>query len=96
MSLALDVKGEGKHSEDRLVCGVEDSDLEDQLINEALDNFQEQFGSGQDVKLVALAITLLQQGQCVKSFVAARLFARSCIKRSVTIKQRLEIERVAR
>ena len=94
MSLAQDVKGKGKHDEDRSVCRVEDSDLEDQLINEALDNFQEQFGSGQDVKLEALAIALLQQRQCVKSFMAAGLFARSCVKRSLTIKQRLEIELV--
>jgi len=94
LSLAQDVKGKGKHGEDISVCGVQDSDLEDQLINEAIDNFQEQFGNGQDVKLEALAIALLQQKQCVKSFMAAGLFAISCVNRSSTIKQRLEIELV--
>ena len=94
MSLAQDVKGKGKQGEDISICGVEDSALKDQLINEILDNFQEQFGSDPDVKVEALAIALLQQRQCVKSFMAAGLFARSCVKRSLTIKQRLEIELV--
>ena len=94
MSLAQDVKEKEKHGQDRSVCRMEDSDLEDQLINEVLDNFQKQFGSSQDVKLEALAIALLQQRQCVKSFMAAGLFATSCIKRSLTIKQRLETELV--
>jgi len=73
---------------------VEDSVLKDQLINEILNNFQEQFGSDPDIKVEALAIALLQQRQCVKSFMVAGLFAISCINRSLTIKQRLEIERV--